>query len=74
VSDTPLNLYASITDDDRDRSNVLIRAGYMWGIANSDRPLSAEDREMLARTSKSLRAYAELLDKEAPADAAGEDA
>lgn len=45
--------------DDRDPGNVLLRAGYLLGMASiAEDP---QDRLFLERASRSLRAYAELL-------------
>jgi hypothetical protein len=51
-------LLEEITDDDRDPSNLLLRAGYMWGLAAK---AEGDDRAFLLKASRSLRAYAEAL-------------
>lgn len=52
---------APVSSDDRDPDNVLLRAGYLEGLAMRGDGLKADDREMLRRASRSLRAYAEVL-------------
>lgn len=47
------------TEDDRDPSNVHLRAGYLMGMAMKLPP--SDDRTFLMRASRSLRAYAEVL-------------
>lgn len=46
-------------DNDRDPSNVQLRAGYIMGMANRLPP--GDDRTFLVRASRSLQAYAALL-------------
>jgi hypothetical protein len=46
-------------DDDRDPSNVQLRAGYLAGMAAKLPP--GDDRTFLLRSSRSLRAYAAFL-------------
>ena len=48
-----------LTDQDRDPSNVHLRAGYLAGMAMKLPP--GDDRTFLMRASRSLRAYAETL-------------
>jgi hypothetical protein len=48
-------------DEDRCSSNVMLRAGYLRGMAMRA-PKESEDRKFLLRASKSLLAYAALLD------------
>jgi hypothetical protein len=48
-----------VTDDDRDLSNVHLRAGYLMGMAMKLPP--GDDRTFLMRASRSLQAYAEVL-------------
>lgn len=43
-------------DDDRDRSNILFRAGYLRGLASKLPP--GDDRTFLIRSARSLLAYA----------------
>lgn len=47
------------TEEDRDPSNVHLRAGYLMGMAMKLPP--GDDRTFLTRASRSLRAYAETL-------------
>jgi hypothetical protein len=47
-----------ISANDRELGNVLIRAGYLRGLAER---WTGEDRVFLLRASRSLRAYAESL-------------
>jgi hypothetical protein len=49
------------SDDDRDPSNVELRAGYLAGMA-AKLP-HGDDRLFLTRAVRSLRAYAESLHK-----------
>ena len=44
-------------DDDRDLSNIMVRAAYVRALAR--RLPEADDREMLFRAARSLLAYAE---------------
>jgi hypothetical protein len=46
-------------DHDRDRANVVLRAGYLMGMAAKLPP--GDDRMFLMRACRSLRAYAEHL-------------
>lgn len=48
-----------ITEHDRDPSNLQLRAGYLRGLAEC--VTRAEDRLVLLRASRSLRAYADSL-------------
>ncbi len=51
------------TQDD-DTGNMLVRAGYLEGLASrDDRNLDAQDREMLRRASRSLILAARAIDK-----------
>lgn len=45
--------------EDTDPSNVLVRAGYLRGLAA--RTEDADDREFLLRASRSLKAFAAML-------------
>lgn len=47
-----------VTEDDRDPSNVIFRAGYLQALAYK---LEGDDREYVLRASRSLRAYHESL-------------
>lgn len=51
-------------ENDRDPGNVQIRAGYLMGMAAKLPP--GDDRTFLMRASRSLRAYAELLQRDGP--------
>jgi hypothetical protein len=46
---------------DRKRENVVLRAGYLLGL--STKTADQTDRRFLLRASRSLRAFAELLEK-----------
>jgi hypothetical protein len=46
-----------VTDQDKDAGNVLLRAGFLRGLAMRE-GLDEYDRLMLRRASRSLRAYA----------------
>jgi hypothetical protein len=48
-----------ITPDDEDPGNVILRAGYLAGLAT--RTQDEDDRLFLQKASRSLRAYAQSL-------------
>jgi len=48
-----------VTVNDRDPSNVQLRAGYLASMAMKLPP--GDDRTFLMKASRSLRAYADLL-------------
>jgi hypothetical protein len=52
------NDLGKIVEGDSDAGNVMIRAGYLRGLATK---ATGEDRLFLLRASRSLRAYANLL-------------
>ena len=47
-----------VNEHDRDPSNVMLRAGYLLGLAVR---AEGEDRKFLLRASRSLRAFHEAL-------------
>lgn len=48
-----------VDTEDTDPSNVMIRAGYLQGLATKTE--DDEDREFLLRASRSLKAFAAML-------------
>jgi len=50
-----------ITEHDSDPGNILLRAGYLRGMAIHAR--TAEDRKFLLRASRSLRVFASHLSR-----------
>lgn len=47
-----------VLDEDSDPGNVTFRAGYLRSLANK---LGGEDRKVVLRASRSLRAFHQLL-------------
>lgn len=56
----PNDLY-KVVGDDSDPGNLLVRAGYLHGLATR---AQGEDQRFLLRASRSLRAFYEHLMKE----------